>query len=525
METKIYPPTPEQAVILEFAQNQPDTSLMISAGAGCGKTDTLVRLTKVLPKKPSLAVAFNVKIKKELESRFPDHFEVKTLNGLGHTAWGRAIGKNLFIDGNKTSRLLKEVIDEYGLRSRQSAWDELKSLVHHAQINGLVPSEWPQFPGLINDTPNTWNELAEELYMDSLPEEVLIAARTMLVRSCKEAWTGKINFDDQIYMSAMFNGQFPRYSIVLVDEAQDLSTLNQIQIKKSSIGRLIVVGDPRQAIYGFRGADSDSMNNLRKLRSDWVDLPLTTTFRCPTLVVSRQWKHFPEYTADKNNPNGTVYSLPRQNSGTENKLYWGIGDLEAAAKAISPNAKIAVLCRNNAPLLSFAFQCIRQGVSVGMLGRDIGKNLVTLSKKILPQNEIPVAECIRIVRDWMATEMEKAEAAGQEGKITGIEDRAECLLAVLEAAGVKNAGEMRQRLDDLFACDIGRIVLASGHRAKGLEWEVVCHLDPWRVPSRQAKKQENKGNFTPMRQERNLQYVIETRTRHTLIFANLENFE
>ena len=45
---------------------------------------------------------------------------------------------------------------------------------------------------------------------------------------------------------------------------------------------------------------------------------------------------------------------------------------------------VAVLCRNNAPLLSMAFKLLRRGIGVKMLGRDIGKGLVPLAKKLFP---------------------------------------------------------------------------------------------------------------------------------------------
>jgi superfamily I DNA and RNA helicase len=47
----------------------------------------------------------------------------------------------------------------------------------------------------------------------------------------------------------------------------------------------------------------------------------------------------------------------------------------------------------------------------------------------------------------------------------------------------------------------GTTHLTTGHKAKGLEWEDVYHLDPWHV---------RRGN--PSRQDRNLDYVISTRS-------------
>ena len=69
------------------------------------------------------------------------------------------------------------------------------------------------------------------------------------------------------------------------------------------------------------------------------------------------------------------------------------------------------------------------------------------------------------------------------------------------------------------------MTLSTIHRAKGLEWDAVLHLDPWRVPSKWALAAAAGGNSAPLEQEKNLIYVAETRTRDLLLQANLEDFQ
>jgi superfamily I DNA/RNA helicase len=119
---------------------------------------------------------------------------------------------------------------------------------------------------------------------------------------------------------------------------------------------------------------------------------------------------------------------------------------------------------------------------------------------------------------WRDHEVDLAKANNHDRKIDTITDKAECLFAVMESSGAKDAGALRRAIDEVFAKENQRITLATGHKAKGLEWDVVLHLDPWRIPSKFAK--------TPsaIEQEHNLGYVIETRTKNVLLLASLEDF-
>ena len=158
-----------------------------------------------------------------------------------------------------------------------------------------------------------------------------------------------------------------------------------------------------------------------------------------------------------------------------------------------------------------------------MLGRDIGKGLITLSKKVLPDDNTDRLRCSAIVADWIETETSLARANKHEERIAGITDRGECLLAVIDS-GCRDAGELREMLKKLFDRETGQVQLSTIHRAKGLEADCILHLDPWRIPSKYAREAAKAGDPRQLEQEFNLLYVAETRTKHTLINANLEDF-
>lgn len=523
-------PTTEQTLIIEAARR--GENCFVNAMAGTAKTTTLQFIANQALPQGGLALAFNVRIKKELEDRFPRTWTILTMNGLGHRAWSKAIGRRCEVDVRKLGRLTSAIAKGVS----QDDWNAIRELVSKVMLVGLVPSTHPHRT-MVPDTFESWQDIADEAWLP-VNERVIELARNVLIASVKESFAGVISYDDQIYMSACFNGVFPRYPHVLVDEAQDLSLLNHIQLQRVAAVQIIAVGDSRQAIYSFRGASSNSMERIRALRSKWTDLALTTTFRCPQKVVTRQQHHAPGYNAFETNSIGRVLIQSREKL-TSNEEHWGVLQLDGPPDSGIGHSNrtwtwsdvtqlgftdIGIISRNNAQIISMAFKLLRQRVGCRMLGRDIGKNLISLSKKLLPQDETAALVCVGVIMEWRDSQVALAQANDHVEKVAGITDRAESLLAVLEGSGAKDAAGLRLELAALFNRESGSVVLSTGHRAKGFEYDVVIHLDPWRIPSRYAHKALAVGNPGPMEQERNLNYVIETRTKQVLIHANLLDF-
>lgn len=499
-----FSPTLEQVSIMAAAGR--GENLMVNAMAGCAKTTTLTLMAKAMPLRPSLALAFNVKIKKELESRFPSHFDVKTLNGLGHAAWGRAIGKRCSVEEKKIGNLLKQVLKDENIKDTDAdTFSTVIQLVRRARTAGMVPADIEQFEGLIPDDDEGWELIGDSLYLD-LSEMQIFLARKVLHHSVIQSFSGVLDYDDQIYMSALFGGVFPKYPVVMVDEAQDLSPLNHIQLQKCALSQVIVVGDPRQAIYAFRGADSSSMDNLRKMRESWTDLPLSTTFRCPKTIVARQQDHAPGFNAAESAPEGEFSILDQ----------WGI------KQVLERPGEIALLCRNNAPLIGTALKIIASGHGCTVMGREIGKALVKQLKDLTSESD-SAEVAIDKIEVWATEQISKARANGKEERVAIVQDKRDCLQVVLNHKDISNVATATHALTQMFDSANLRITLATGHKAKGLEWTNIIHLDPWRIPSKYARAAHEQGNPIPMEQDLNLRYVIETRSKSVLLNANVED--
>lgn len=496
-------PTEEQAAICAFIRDNPTLSLMASARAGAAKTSTFVMASKDITQS-CLAVAFNKRNAEDLKEKLPDHITCKTLNGLGHGAWASKLGKRLTLDTDKMYRLTQAIVPK-----GTEDFTDVLALARKAKSVGLIP-HGTKFcsPSIWPDTLESWRELGWQVGVTSVDSTIAAQAAQVVSASITEAWQGTIDFDDQIYMSVLFGGKFTKFHTVMVDESQDLSYLNHRMLRESIGTRLIAIGDPYQAIYAFRGADANSMENMASnCGVQFNQLKLTASFRVPHAVAARQTEWVPDFTSHAVCKEGTVVEW-RDN--------WSLDMI--------PD-KGFIICRNNAPLMNLAFALIKARRPVKILGRDIGSALATLLLKIAGKSKnaayIPVEDMYDKITAWAQKEI--AKVANSETKQAIIYEKKECLEVLLDAGDCKTVGEAAQFIKDLFADKGGDLVLMSGHKSKGLEHEWVMHLDPFRLPSKFALRAADNGDHGALVQEMNLKYVIETRTMNTLVLANLED--
>jgi superfamily I DNA/RNA helicase len=156
-----------------------------------------------------------------------------------------------------------------------------------------------------------------------------------------------------------------------------------------------------------------------------------------------------------------------------------------------------------------AFRLLRAGRGVKLVGFDIGPALVKTLKKLGPENMLR-EELHAAINRWEQEKLKKAKGVGT------VRDKADCLRVFADFGNT--LGDSCSYAEHLFATT-GTIQLLSGHKAKGLEWDTVYHLDPHRIPSPYVRSEEDRE------QERNVEYVINTRSKRDLFFVTMEGFE
>jgi len=479
--------TEEQVRIIE-AVLQTSSNLLINALAGAAKSTTLEFICKYKTGIPILSLAFNKRIADELSARLPSHVQCKTLNALGHRVWADAIGQRLTLDTKKTNSFVRTWIGE-NLKGRDldDAWDNFGAImkaVDSTKLSGYVPEgKYPSARPLRTELDMS---VFEDEWDGNVPRWLERCIDWCINASIQSAYKGLIDFNDQIYMPTIFGGTFPAFPLVMVDEAQDLSPLNHQMLRRLVKQRLIAVGDPWQSIYGFRGAMRSGMAALKE-SFNMTELTLSVSFRCPRSVVRLANTRVPHMKFADWAPEGTVETLET----------WSPTSIPDGA---------AIICRNNAPLFKCALDLIAAGRGVKLLGADIGPSLIKTLKK-LGEPSISQDELLNAIERWKVDRIAKVREVG------AIEDKAECLRVFARAAPTLSGAIAFAEF--LFAQG-GTISLMSGHKSKGLEFETVYHLDPFRVPSKYATSED------AMDQELNLLYVIWTRAKLNLRMVTLD---
>ena len=416
----------QDIVITAFKKGE---SQAVKARAGSGKTSTLVSALQCAP--PStLSVAFNKATALELEARMPSHVVSKTMNSLGHTAWVKHVGKQVKLDTKKLFTLFNTYPHVKQLREDVMDIVKLVRLAKAAGINSGYNLPPPD--------KEDWLAIAEAHDIIE-PEGLLPHAEWLLHENCKTAFQGLIDFDDQIYMSVKYRSVFTKYASVAVDEAQDLSPLQHIMIERSMRpdAQLTVVGDPAQAIYGFRGASSSSFQDFVRKFNLKVN-PLTASFRCPRAVVREAQKYVQDIEAA-----GTVE-----------------GHVSTISGPITPQAGYTVLCRTNAPLIKLAFESLRKHIPPNYLGRDFMSGLKALHKKYPTVGKL---------EGWAEAERGKAKSDAAKARV---EDRYQSM-QTLHATG-----DVDKALEKLLATPKeGALTLSTIHKIKGKEALKVIYFD------------------------------------------------
>jgi DNA helicase-2/ATP-dependent DNA helicase PcrA len=332
----IHPPTAEQKAIIEAPL---EGVYRVVAGAGSGKTETmalrvvwLVANDMVSPQQ-ILGLTFTRKAASELGGRITSRIRQLPQSGGGETidvfAMPQVSTYNAF-----ASRLFQDYAVYLGIDGDQdvagaaAAWALAKRTVAHSRHEALPDLQM----SLDQLTSLTW-QLSQALSENAVDTEALrdyaesfqsvrelpaggrggypgvdrtadnISLLPVLIDLVEEFRTAKyargiVEYSDQVRLGLevarsapeVVQGLRSRHAVVLLDEYQDTSVLQTTLLKTLFADHPVMsVGDPLQAIYGWRGASAANLDDFpREFAHQWParTFGLQTSWRNPSRVLA-----------------------------------------------------------------------------------------------------------------------------------------------------------------------------------------------------------------------------------------------
>jgi uncharacterized protein (TIGR00375 family) len=289
---------------------------LVIAGPGAGKTRLLVhRIAQLIRERhvspeTILAITFTNKAAGEIRQRLTKLIGAKKQEGRPLVSTFHALGYSILRDqaGRLDRRFPFIMLDD----DRERILSEIAGVsTGQAREIGEALSKIKQFTGLAGkiETHVTGATVAsgpeEPLVFDPGSAEISDAApgfdlwQLTAWFDAYEAYLDKINaldLDDLIYKTVRLFDANPdilalyreRFQWILVDEYQDINQAQYQLIRRlapASQSNLCVIGDPNQAIYGFRGASSQF---IRRFLGDYPEaqkFTLKRSYRCSGQIL------------------------------------------------------------------------------------------------------------------------------------------------------------------------------------------------------------------------------------------------
>jgi superfamily I DNA/RNA helicase len=357
-----------------------------------------------------------------------------------------------------------------------------------------------------------------------------------------------ISFDDMLDHVVHFGLKGAHYDVILGDEAQDWNRLQHDFIKlqagswvpgtseapvdnsgmmafadlmgaivptsaprgvfdRNTESRVIIVGDPRQSIYRFRGAAANSMDELIDM-FQMETLPLSVSYRCSQQVIAEaQTVVGKDYIqAHETAPEGSVQSMDRHDV---HKLPGGT----------------LVLSRTNALAVRPALRCLSEGVAAYVKGSEeaFSNQLRKLAEKAARKRP---DDFVAGLADQLRPRIDDLLKTNRLGPATLLADKFECLYAIFDTC--HDVGETMHQLQELFHEDRSgtAIVFSTVHKAKGLEAESAAIYGVNMFPHPMIYRQFEADPEALVRaelQENNLLYVAITRAKRDLYIMRTDD--
>lgn len=496
-------PSKYQEAIYEEIRNG-DKNIIIKAVAGSGKTTALVKSTTNIPKgSMAQCVSFSKEAVSHLSNKLAENkssANAVTAHSIGYRSIASHLRAKLNVDGQKFTKLAEKVLDGYKHRGNVV---ELANMVRVTMLNidndneilDLADNYNIEYPeGNLDEKSNEQEKFFFE--KEDATQIFLSKLRLLLSEGEKQVISDRvIDFADMIYIPVIWKTKKEAVDYLFVDECQDLSPMQISLLTSIPAGRVLCVGDPCQAIYGFAGADCLSYENVKK-SFNANELPLSVCYRCPKLVVDMA-KEIVSYIEEAENaPLGVI-----------SKAY-----LDELPKKV--NIDDMVLSRKTAPLVSLIFKMYKAGIPARFVGNDMGKMFLKTIDRFTKYRGFSYERFQKYCNLYFERKIRNAQKKENMAQVNRLCDEMDVILTLHENIKATSLYEFIDKVSAVFDTNKPGVKLLTVHRSKGLENNKIFLLEDG-LPLRW--KWQLRWQFE---QEMNLKYVGITRAKTELCLVS-----
>lgn len=464
-------PTAEQSAILA---RPPQGTIKVAAGAGCGKTSTLVEYARTWPSR-GLYLAFNKSIAAEARRKFPGSIDARTAHSFAYRALD--IAKR----GNLVPKFRLEHLRDYddvilpvpGMRDFQLRTAIIKT-IDDFMIDAGTKVKVEHCP---IDDPARNNAVKA------------IAGRIIERLLHFKKHDRPITHDTYLKAFEVWHRIDDAFDYLMVDEAQDLNPV-LVSIANKARRPLLVVGDSYQSIYRFRGA-VDAMSQFAV-----EALPLSQSWRFGGAVAHLANRVLSFHST---RPRFALKGNPAVH--TEVLRYGG-------RLTIAPGS--AILARTNGRLFESLAPLARPFHLIGGF-KNLERQILSAWALRCGRLREVVDPAVSRFSSWAqlddAAERGDVDARRWRRIVDAFGDQLPAIIARLGALHRDNEAE-------------AQVVVSTAHGIKGREFDAVVVLDDFPRPSDLVnKRRQNPRMRDEIDQEINLLYVACTRARQKLFLS------
>lgn len=443
MSMSDFDPTPEQAACVQ-AFSDHDGDLAITAGAGAGKTSTLKLLAAVHPEARGVYLAYNKAIAGDAQAGFPGRVIAKTSHALAFGVVGRQFAHRL-----KAKRLTgKEQAEVLGISGPQRVSDQ--KVFSPAQLARLVMRTLTSFCYSADAEPNMWHVprdvpgVVGDLAAQARLEQIVVPLASRAWHVDLTQVDGTLRFTHDCYLKIwQLTNPVIEADYLMLDEAQDTNPCVGAIFDAQTHLLRIAVGDPNQAIYGWRGATDHMAAMQAKHR-----LTLSQSFR------------FGQEIADE--ANKWLYLLKADLRLT------GFGRSEVRPIEGTPNA---ILCRTNAAAVGTLIKSHAAGVKAALVGG--GRELLEFANAVdeLKQKGWTGHPELYAFQSWGQVQDYIEQDHGGEDFAVAVK-----LIDTFGTDGIRAA--ITNSTDERYA----DLLVSTAHKSKGREWDTIQVADDFPEP-------------------------------------------